>query len=180
MARRTPCSTEPRSIGMRRGQNWLGVSTDRTSLCLQLRMLRKPMTQVKPANHQPRQLAPPAPRRSPCPLPLSGEQAAEEALEPEKEKAKAMPPAAVVNRVTGGNAPKLEKKHCVRDAKVLADATALRAKGVDELIVNQLHFAVSPQPDGEFSVGLVRIDKVHKSDMFDLSWWQRSDDKKDK
>ena len=85
---------------------------------------------------------------------------------------KNMVPAAVVNKVTGANAPKLAKKHAATDHSVLEEARKLSPKGNPSASKGQLCFAVTPDPDGEFSVGLVRIDKCANG-LVDYSWWER-------
>jgi hypothetical protein len=81
----------------------------------------------------------------------------------------------IVNGITGGNASKLEKKHAKGDESVLAQARSLAPKGLAEVAVHQLCFAVTPEPEGELSVGVVRIEKV-TPETVDFSWFQRSSD----
>ena len=91
---------------------------------------------------------------------------------------KQVPPraAALVNKVGGANAPHLEKVHAAKDEAVCEKAQSLQAHGVDAVVVGKLYFAVTPEPEGEMSVGLVRIEKQHSDQTVDYSWWKRKSD----
>ena len=86
-----------------------------------------------------------------------------------------LPNPAALNVVSGANAPRLAKKHAQFDEMLLGKARALTPKGVSEVAANQLYFAVTPEPDGELSVGLVRVEKVDQSTV-DFSWFKRKSD----
>tara|TARA_B110001452_G_scaffold101705_1_gene84383 strand:+ start:387 stop:3554 length:3168 start_codon:yes stop_codon:yes gene_type:complete len=81
-------------------------------------------------------------------------------------------PAALVNSVTGGNNSRLARAHGQRDVAVVTAATALRASGVESVSLHQLCFAVTPEPEGEFSVGVVRIEKVLHATV-EIAWFYR-------
>ena len=81
-------------------------------------------------------------------------------------------PAALVNKATGANAPKLAKKHAAIYHAVLEEAHKLPPKGNPSASKGQLCFAVLPEPDGEFYVGLVRIEQCVNG-IVDYVWWQR-------
>ena len=55
-------------------------------------------------------------------------------------------------------------------------AQSLQAHGVDVVVIGKLYFAVMPEPEGELSVGLVRIEKQHSDQAVDYSWWKRQGD----
>ena len=98
----------------------------------------------------------------------------EAAVEGDKEPP--LPPnPALVNGATGGNNRKLSKKHAKADSAVISQANALKAKGIpaDELKVNSLHFAVTPTFEGEFAVGLVRIESPESNGKVGIAWWKR-------
>jgi hypothetical protein len=63
---------------------------------------------------------------------------------------------------------------CQTDEAVVAKATSLQAYGLSAVVVGQLCFALTPEPEGEFSVGLVRIEKKHSDETVDLAWWVRT------
>ena len=89
--------------------------------------------------------------------------------------APALRAAAVINKITGANAPRLQKKHATASEAVAAQVAVLPPKGVTSVDVGALCFAVTDESDGEFSLGLVRIDKVNVATV-DFSWWQRRGD----
>jgi hypothetical protein len=82
---------------------------------------------------------------------------------------------AILNGATGGNAKKSKKKQAVRSESVEDKAKALPAKGMEMVAAKALHFVVSPAPDGELSVGLVRIEQA-EAETVDIAWWERVGD----
>ena len=86
-------------------------------------------------------------------------------------------PIALVNQVTGANNPKLERKHAQHDSNVVAQVEQLPQSGCSNVEKHTLRFAVTPQPEGEWQVGLVRIEEVLSGDSegkFEIAWFERS------
>jgi hypothetical protein len=90
----------------------------------------------------------------------------------------AAPPAQLprtINLATGGNHRKQKKKNDQRDDAVDAKAKAMPANGVPSPQQHQLVFAVTPDPEGEFSVGLARIEQVNDHSVR-IAWFRRKND----
>lgn len=81
----------------------------------------------------------------------------------------------VVNKVTGANNRKTEKAKGKRDDAMLLQAQRLAPKGRTGIKKHDLCFVVTPEPDGELSVGLVRIEDLGSSSdtSVQIAWWIR-------
>ena len=82
-------------------------------------------------------------------------------------------PTSLINGVTGGNASTSARAQGKKKEKVAAAANSLVGQPALELQRYQLRFAVTPNFEGEFSVGLVRIEEVNDTQVR-AAWWYRT------